>query len=116
MMAADDLKKVIISGAPASGKGTQCERISKEVIPSQSLLSFPPPSLWHASSRVLRPSPPGPPTLFQLILGSWTMLADHMNDTLPLFLSGASPTSLLGTCSAPRLLLALRPGSARRAS
>jgi len=29
-MAADGLKKIIISGAPASGKGTQCEKIKEE--------------------------------------------------------------------------------------
>lgn len=30
-MAADGLKKIIISGAPASGKGTQCEKIKEKV-------------------------------------------------------------------------------------
>jgi len=30
MMAGDGIKKIIISGAPASGKGTQCERIKEE--------------------------------------------------------------------------------------
>jgi adenylate kinase family enzyme len=30
-MAGDGLKRIIISGAPASGKGTQCEKIKEKV-------------------------------------------------------------------------------------